>query len=84
MRCSRYRPISEGATGRPPIYPTGSNPKGFNQRDLPYEHHTRGWPQKDGAPLPAARLAQLLAIQAAAIQPQRVKRRDLSCEAAAS
>jgi hypothetical protein len=41
MRCSRYRPISEGATGRPPIYPTGSNPKGFNQRDLPYGHRIR-------------------------------------------
>jgi hypothetical protein len=41
MRCSRYRPISEGATGRPPIYPAGFQPKEFNQRDLPYRHHTR-------------------------------------------
>jgi hypothetical protein len=35
MRCSRYRPISKGAMGRPPIYPAGFHPKEFNQRDLP-------------------------------------------------
>jgi hypothetical protein len=29
------RPTSTDAMGRPPIYPTGSNPKETNQRDLP-------------------------------------------------
>jgi hypothetical protein len=52
MRCSRYRPISEGATGRPPIYPGGFQPKEFNQRDLPYVHHTRGWRSQDETPGP--------------------------------
>jgi hypothetical protein len=47
MRCSRYRPISQGATGRPPIYPAGFQPKEFNQRDLPYGHHTRSQSRKD-------------------------------------
>ena len=53
MRCSRYRPISKGATGRPPIYPTGFLPKEFNQIDLPYGHHTRRQSRLKRGPPPA-------------------------------
>jgi hypothetical protein len=30
--------------------PRGFQPKKFNQRDLPYVHHTRGWRSQDETP----------------------------------
>ena len=81
MRRSRYRPISEGATGRPPIYPTGSNPKEFNQRDHPPTSHkelaAKRWRPPPGslAPVDPRRPRS---------RPQRVKRCALNREAAAS
>jgi hypothetical protein len=77
MQCSRYRPISEGATGRPPIYPAGSKPKEFNQRDLPNNYHTRrqslskrgslGW-ARGGEALAAPMRAQSLGDDSLAIR----------------